>query len=157
MHQCYVVTLDPKSIQNRNAKVFPQNATLYGLIEIFPGRYAFRNQGLSSHFDLICCSSSRAFAAMFHVDITKSWLCKPNSKLPFHTSALSVHTLEELIDLFSLHGGTVMGPCAGSMTVVIVALKTGRKCLYVEKDEDYFNTAPDRLWKCLPPTRREKM
>lgn len=131
---------------------FLQNETLCGLIANVLGRNDFRNKGFSSHCNLVRCSNACEFAAIFNVGITWSRFCKPKSKVPFHTSELYVDMIAEIIDLFSLDGGTVLERCAGLITVAILALKTRRKCLCVEKNKDYFNDALDRLCKFFPST-----
>lgn len=46
MRHPYTITYNSDYIQNRNLKIFPQNATLFGFIAHVPGHKDFKNNNL---------------------------------------------------------------------------------------------------------------
>lgn len=144
----YVIMFDSKSIQNRNPSIFPQNSALYALLCHLPG--PSKHGQFNTSFHLINCQNSRNLAGMFNVQFPKSPLRRPGTKVPFNANELPVDMLCEIIDLFCPHRGKVMDPYSGTMTTLIASIRTGRKCLGIEKTTDLYNAALERLFGFLP-------
>lgn len=154
----YVFTFSSDSIQKRNPKVFPQNASLFGLIAHLPGRSDFSNKNFNTDFNLVNCSNSRNCAAMFNIMATKSKLCKPSSRIPFHVNELPFDMLAELVDLLTPNGGNVLDPYSGSMSVAVACMNVGRQCVCIERNSDCFEAALDRLTRfILPPAKKTRI
>jgi site-specific DNA-methyltransferase (adenine-specific) len=75
----------------------------------------------------------------------------PNDFLEFasesgiHPTQKPVPLLEHLIKTYTLPDMVVMDNCAGSFSTGVAALKTGRKFIGIEKNEEYFNLGVDRM------------
>jgi DNA modification methylase len=54
-----------------------------------------------------------------------------------------------LIKTYTNEGETVLDNCAGSGTVAIACIQTGRKYICIERDENHFNTINNRIKKEL--------
>ena len=52
-----------------------------------------------------------------------------------------------LIQTYTKEGDTVLDFAAGSMSTAIACLYTNRKCICIEKDENYFLLGADRVEK----------
>jgi site-specific DNA-methyltransferase (adenine-specific) len=76
----------------------------------------------------------------------------PHSILEFSTDQLGIHPtakpvalFEYLIRTYSEEGDLVLDNTAGSGTTAIAAINTNRKWICIEKDEDYYSKAIDRV------------
>jgi site-specific DNA-methyltransferase (adenine-specific) len=76
----------------------------------------------------------------------------PTSVLKFDSEVKTIHPtqkpvalLEYLIKTYSLEGQTVLDGCMGSGSTGIACLNLKRNFIGIEKDEDYFKAASDRL------------
>lgn len=63
----------------------------------------------------------------------------------FHPTQKPVDLLMWLIKTYSNEGDVVLDNAAGSMSTAIAALATNRKCICIEKDEDFFNVGKERV------------
>jgi site-specific DNA-methyltransferase (adenine-specific) len=50
-----------------------------------------------------------------------------------------------LIKTYSNEGEVVLDNAAGSMSTAIAAIATNRKCICIEKDENFFNVGKERV------------
>lgn len=66
-------------------------------------------------------------------------------KRGLHPTQKPVALLEWLIKTYTNPGDTVLDPVAGSFTTAIACLRTGRKCIAIEKDADYFALGKARI------------
>jgi len=76
----------------------------------------------------------------------------PNSVLEFKTDQLGIHPtqkpvalMEYLIKTYTNEGETVLDNCMGSGTTGIACINTNRNFIGIEKDENYFKIASDRI------------
>lgn len=63
----------------------------------------------------------------------------------FHPTQKPVDLLMWLIKTYSNEGDVVLDNAAGSMSTAIAALATNRKCICIEKDEEFFNIGKERV------------
>jgi site-specific DNA-methyltransferase (adenine-specific) len=68
---------------------------------------------------------------------------KPQSD--HHPTQKPVALLEDLIRTFTHEGDRVVDLTAGSGSTAVAAYNTGRKCVAIEKNREYFKTAIDRV------------
>lgn len=68
---------------------------------------------------------------------------KPQSN--YHPTQKPVPLLEDLIRTYTHEGDRVVDLTAGSASTAVAAVNTGRECIAVEKDPDYYETAVDRV------------
>lgn len=130
-------------------EVLPHNSSLFPLIAHLPVTRDFQNKNFGTPFNFVSCLNSGNFSKMFNFVAPKSNLCRNNSLFPFHNIELPFYMLAELINLVTPHGGTVLDPYTGSMSVIISLMNTGDKFFYVEKNSDFYRSAVERLSKRL--------
>jgi 16S rRNA G966 N2-methylase RsmD len=53
--------------------------------------------------------------------------------------------LEWLVATYTNEGDTVLDPFAGSFATALACLSLGRRCIAVEKEEEYFEVGVERL------------
>ena len=63
----------------------------------------------------------------------------------YHPTQKPVALLERLIKIYSNEGETVLDNCMGSGSTGVACLNTSRKFIGIEKDENYFQIAKERL------------
>ncbi len=83
----------------------------------------------------------------------------PDSVLEFdvqrdgiHPTQKPVALMEYLIQTYTNQGDTVLDNCMGSGTTGVAAVKTGRKFIGIEKDEQYFEIASTRILEAMAAT-----
>lgn len=64
-----------------------------------------------------------------------------------HPTQKPVALMEYLIRTYTNEGETVLDNCMGSGTTGVACMNTGRRFIGIEKDENYFNIAKDRIMK----------
>ena len=70
---------------------------------------------------------------------------KDTQKSALHSTQKPVALIEEIIKTYSNEGDTVLDSCAGSMTLAIAAINTGRYYICFEKDREIFNVGSQRV------------
>lgn len=87
-----------------------------------------------------------------HGEFTRNFTNYPHSMLEFSTDQLGLHPTakpvalcEYLINTYSLEGQTVLDNTMGSGTTGVACVNTGRNFIGIEKDENYFKIATDRI------------
>lgn len=68
-----------------------------------------------------------------------------NQKEKLHPTQKPVELLEWLIKTYTNEGQVVLDNCMGSGSSGVAALNTNRKFMGIEKDENYFNIAKERI------------
>ncbi len=68
-------------------------------------------------------------------------------KSNLHPTQKPLSLLEYIIKTYSNEGDTILDPCCGSGTTGVAALKNNRKCILIEKDENYYNITKERIEK----------
>ena len=63
----------------------------------------------------------------------------------YHPTGKSVKLLEYLIKTYSNENDLILDNCMGSGSTIIGCLNTNRKYIGIEKDNNYFNIAEDRI------------
>lgn len=64
---------------------------------------------------------------------------------PVHPTQKPVALMEYLIRTYTNEGETVLDNCMGSGTTGVACMNTGRKFIGIERDEDYFRIASERI------------
>ena len=67
----------------------------------------------------------------------------------FHPTQKPVALIEYLIKTYSNEGDLILDNTAGSMTTAIAAINTNRKCICIEKNDEYFQVGERRVKKHL--------
>jgi len=67
-----------------------------------------------------------------------------------HPTQKPIALYEYLIKTYSNEGDVVLDPCMGSGTTGIACLNTGREFIGIERDEEYYKTAEERLNNHVP-------
>ena len=78
---------------------------------------------------------------------------KPHPSVALHRTEKPVKLMEWLIKTYSNKGDTILDPFMGSGTTLVACVKTGRKGIGIEIDENYFNIAVDRIKKAQQQPR----
>ena len=81
--------------------------------------------------------------------VIKDIKCVHNSSGKVHPTQKPVELMEYLIKTYTNEGETVLDFTAGSMSTAIACINTKRKCIMIEKDEQYFQVGKDRIIKSL--------
>jgi site-specific DNA-methyltransferase (adenine-specific) len=68
----------------------------------------------------------------------------------FHPTQKPVALMEYLIRTYTNEGDTVLDNCMGSGTTGVAAVKTGRRFIGIERDENYFSIARKRIGEAVP-------
>jgi DNA modification methylase len=66
-----------------------------------------------------------------------------------HPTQKPVSLIENIIKTYSNEGDIVLDPCIGSGTTAIAAINSGRNFIGIEKDDNYYKLANDRIAKHL--------
>lgn len=151
MEYPYVFSKDSSTVPVRRTTKYPQNGNLFAIICTAPGDHPQDFQPcFSGNFSHVNCSNQATLSTMFNVPQPRSRLLKPDSRIPYNCNELSVKMLCECIHIFCPANGTVLDHYAGTMTTAISALGTDRSCTSIERTEDCFLAAVQRLYKLLP-------
>lgn len=81
----------------------------------------------------------------FHVANTAAIVSKPGRVERAHPCPRPLDTVTEIVENFTLAGGIVLDPFAGSGTTLLAAKNTGRQYIGIEKDPVYFDLIKKRL------------
>ena len=82
----------------------------------------------------------------------KSVLRFPHDKGGLHPTQKPVDLFAYLIRTYTNEGETVLDNCLGSGTTAVAAIRTGRKCIGIEKEREYFDIAQKRVAEELAKT-----
>ena len=78
---------------------------------------------------------------------------KPSSNNSVHPTQKPTELLEDLIKTFSNEGDTVLDFTMGSGSTGVACMHTNRNFIGIEKDEDYFNIAKERIEQAQKPNK----
>jgi site-specific DNA-methyltransferase (adenine-specific) len=73
-----------------------------------------------------------------------------NDSKPIHPTQKPVALMEYLICTYTNEGETVMDNCMGSGTTGVACANTNRRFIGIEKDDEYFAIAEQRIWNVTP-------
>lgn len=74
---------------------------------------------------------------------------KPHPSVTKHPTEKSIELLEWLVKSFTNAGDTILDNCMGAGSTGIACVNTGRNFIGIEKDDDYFRIAEERLEELL--------
>jgi DNA modification methylase len=81
--------------------------------------------------------------------VTNVWEATPASH-PKHPAVFPVQLIEDFVKYYSFKNDIVLDPFAGTGTVGHAAIKTGRRFVLIDSEEDYFRVMVDELTpKCI--------
>lgn len=70
---------------------------------------------------------------------------RPTGRKLRHPNEKPVPLMRELLESSSRQGELILDPCAGSMSVGVAALLTGRRCFLIESNERYAREGAERI------------
>ena len=70
---------------------------------------------------------------------------KDTQRAAYHNTQKPLALIEEILKTYSNPGDVVLDSCAGSMTLAIAAIKTGRNYICFEKDNEIFDIGSQRV------------
>lgn len=70
---------------------------------------------------------------------------KDTQRAAYHSTQKPVALIEEIIKTYTDEGDTVLDSCAGSMSLAIAAINTGRNYICFEKDREIFDIGSHRV------------
>lgn len=63
----------------------------------------------------------------------------------YHPTQKDLHTMQSLVETFSMPGHIVFDPFMGSCSTGVAALSCNRKFIGIERDTNYYNIAVERI------------
>ena len=79
-----------------------------------------------------------------------------NIKAKIHQTEKPVALLECLVETYSKQGDLILDNCAGSGSTLIAAKNLGRQFIGIEKEQEYYNAALNRL-NVTPPINKSQL
>ena len=79
-----------------------------------------------------------------------------NIKAKIHPTEKPVALLECLVETYSKQGDLILDNCAGSGSTLIAAKNLGRQFIGIEKEQEYYNAALNRL-NVTPPINKSQL
>ncbi len=145
MPDLFIITFDIQTIKKRKLSNFGQSAHETALIAKLPGSHpsGFVPE-FATHIDAVTGQSIR-YCLLSNVPATKCFLTKPNSKVPFDVQELHPIVYQNLVELFTPNGGSVIDPFARTMTSGIGCMQCSRSCHLIEKRAECHDAAVIRL------------
>lgn len=70
---------------------------------------------------------------------------KDSQKSAIHPTQKPVALIEELIKTYTNEGDLVLDNCAGAMSTGVAAINLNRRCILIERDENFFKAGKERL------------
>lgn len=70
---------------------------------------------------------------------------KPHPSIAVHPTQKSVELCEWLIKTYTREGDVVLDNCMGSGSTMVACVKTHRRGIGIEKDDNYYNIAQERV------------
>lgn len=104
-------------------------------------KYSFKEETSSSNYREFSRQGRREGTEL---RVPSSWQ-KFNTEVGLHPTQKPVDLFEYLIKTYSNEGDTVLDNTAGSGTTAIAAINTNRKWICMEKDENYYTKAIERI------------
>lgn len=142
----FVMMKDTSTVQHHRGDSFPQNACDFSVIARAPGgpKDGFKPD-LRSPYNFIPSKTSRRFAAISDIPVSKEKLLLPGSKSPVLTEEKNVALLSELINTFCPERGSVLDMYAGTLSTAIASMRTARSCVSIEANARIYRIAHERL------------
>lgn len=142
--------------QMRRKGMFPQSFTEFAVVARKPGKRTDNFQpDFSSPYEFVKCRLPRRLGVIDEVPLARPKLKDTKSttdkdghvKKPkaLRVEEKDVGFLMDIMKTFCPSGGSIFDGYGGTLTVAIAAMKTGRRCVVVEKDPHCFRIAAKRL------------
>lgn len=76
-------------------------------------------------------------------------IANPSGEVGLHPTQKPVDLMEYLIKTYTNERDTVLDFTAGSMSTAVACINSNRKCIMIERDEDYYRVGKDRVISTL--------
>ncbi len=136
MEHSFKILYDTTTIQRRSTGDFPQR---HGDLALMTKSQGMHPEGFHPVFD-----DHVKFSSMLNIKCCQNKLRKPKQIASLCTSEKSIDLFNHIIKMLTPTGGSVLDPIAGPMTASISCLETGRSCISIESNADYFKFAMGR-------------
>jgi len=114
--------------------------------EELEGYFQGKSEGGPRTYDDVCGNCGKKFVGDKHCTCDNPKTKKRVTKGNYHPTVKPLKLLEYLCKLTKTPtGGVVLDPFIGSGTTAIACIRTGRACIGIEKDRDYFRIASARI------------
>ena len=136
--------------QHENVVVFSKGQSPYFPIKT-PGKPNHKQGSSKTNISETRLISERTVDDLSGMKYPKSILHFPkhSSQCGLHPTQKPLPLFEFLIKTYTREGEIILDNCMGSGTTLLAALKTGRKCIGIEKEQKYFDIACKRLKDAL--------
>ena len=136
--------------QHENIVVFSKGQSPYYPIKT-PGKPNHKQGSSKTNISETRLISERVEDDLSGMKYPKSILHFPkhSSQCGLHPTQKPLPLFEFLIKTYTREGEIILDNCMGSGTTLLAALKTGRKCIGIEKEQKYFDIACKRLKDAL--------
>lgn len=84
----------------------------------------------------------------WHLANTAKWVCDKETK-GIHPCQRPIDAVEYVVFCASDLGDLILDPFAGSLTSAVAAIRTGRRCIVIEKERQYYELGIERVRKEL--------
>ena len=105
------------------------------------------NKGKAGKLGHLSSEKKREVYSQEYTNYPKSILRFARPSKPLHPTQKPVELLEYLIKTYTNEGETVLDNCMGSGSTGVACLNTNRNFIGMELDNNYFNTAKERIYK----------
>ena len=105
------------------------------------------NKGKAGKLGHLGSEKKREVYSQEYTNYPKSILRFARPSKPLHPTQKPVELLEYLIKTYTIEGEVVLDNCMGSGSTGVACLNTNRKFIGMELDNNYFNTAKERIFK----------
>lgn len=121
-----------------------------------PGRAASPNyaKGKSIPLDVWHETGYRLPSSVLRVMNAPGFRRAKNALAQFHPTQKPVELLARLVEMYTRPGETILDPFAGSCSLGVAAMLTGRKAILIERDERYCGAAAKWLSSISAPNPR---
>lgn len=115
----------------------------------------FTSSGLDNEVRQICDGNGYPTSIIYFKCVSNSGTNKERTENSLHPTQKPCDLLEYLIKTYTNENDTVLDSCMGSGSTGIACLNTNRNFIGIEKDENYFNIAKDRIENHLPDHKED--
>jgi len=142
----FVIMKDTQTVQHHRGDSTPQNACDLAIIARAPGvlKEGFKPD-MKSPYHFVPSKTSRRFAAMSNIPVSKEKLLIPGTKSPVLVEEKNVGLISELVNTFCPERGSVLDMYAGTLTSAIASMRTARSCYVIEANARIYRIAHERL------------
>ena len=142
---------------HENIMVFYRSFPTYNLTNLHsvkPIKNGRKNKGANAKQITICDINYMQTESGFNESVLY-YSNKSGKGYSYHPTQKPVALLEYLINTYSNEGNLILDNTAGSMSTAIAAINTNRKCICIEKDDEYFRIGSERVEKRLKEIKED--